>query len=125
LIEITEGLTGITIGSDVLRAQSIDPLTSANRPTGVRVTLSFQREEALPLGAPVHIRYDFAGNGCERELQGLPRATHTVVDGAQTLHHYRIAYWIPPHAIMRFAASALANRRTGHGPGPADLREAP
>jgi hypothetical protein len=110
MIEISDGFTDIAIGSDVLNAQPRDPLTSTRMATGARVTLRFLRREALPVRAMVSLRYDLAENGGEREVQGVPQVTHTVKEGEQVIHHYRLAYWLAPHAIMKFAPPLVRQR---------------
>jgi hypothetical protein len=110
LIEISHGFTHIAIGTDVIKAQLRDPLTSTRMATGARITLSFQRRVALPAGTMVSLRYDLAENGCEREVQGVPQMSHTVMEGAQVFYHYRLAYWLAPHAIMKFVPSNVRKR---------------
>ncbi|MEO8064036.1 MAG: hypothetical protein ABI821_14970 [Pseudomonadota bacterium] len=110
MIEITDGFTDIEIGSDVIKAQWRDPLTSNRVATGARVTLSFQRRVALPVEGKVNVRYDLAENGCEREIVGVPRLTHTAGHGADTVYHYRLAYWVAPHALMKFAPPNVRQR---------------
>ena len=110
MIEISEGFTEIAIGSDVVKAQLRDPLTASRVASGARVTLRFQRHVPLPPRATVRVRYDLAENGCEREVQGVPQLSHTVVEGEQVLYHYRLAYWLAPHAIMRFVPSNVRQR---------------
>jgi hypothetical protein len=102
LIEIMDGFTEITLGTDVLASASRDPLTAARQPTGVRVTLNFQRRQPLPTDTLVNIRYDLAENGCEREARGVPRLIQTVMHGENVFYQYRLAHWLPPHAVMRF-----------------------
>ncbi|MEO8018052.1 MAG: hypothetical protein ABI769_09580 [Pseudomonadota bacterium] len=110
MVEIREGLTDIAIGTDPLNGQWRDPLSAAHLPTGARVTLTFQLPAALPPRAVVCVRYDFAGNGDEREARGTPRASHTVVCGDRTVYHYRLSYWIPPHAVMTFLPTRARQR---------------
>ena len=103
MLEINDGFTHIAIGTDPIDAnQWRDPLTAARVPTGARVTLSFRCRAQLPHRDAVSLRYDLAENGFEREVQGVPRLSHTEVEGDQVFHHYRLAYWLPPHAVMRF-----------------------
>jgi hypothetical protein len=87
-----------------------DPLTSARVATGARITVSFLRRQPLPPQIPVSLRYDLAGNGCEREVQGIPRLSHTVMEGDAIAYHYRLAYWLPPHAVMRFLPPNVRQR---------------
>ena len=111
MIEISEDFTDITIGQDPLGAsQWRDPLTCARVATGARVTLCFLRRQPLPAQTAVILRYDLAGNGCEREVSGIPRLSHTVMEGDATIYHYRLAYWLPPHALMRFLPPYVRQR---------------
>jgi hypothetical protein len=110
LIEIKDGFTGIAIGSDVIKAQLRDPLTSKRMATGARVTLGFSRRVALPPGTMVSLRYDLAENGCEREVQGVPQMSHTVMEGEQVFYHYRLVYWLAPHALMKFLPPNVRQR---------------
>ena len=113
MIEIMDGFTEITLGTDVLASTSRDPLTAARQPTGARVTLNFQRRQPLPTDTLVKIRYDLAENGCEREVRGVPRLIQTVMHGENVFYHYRLAQWVPPHAVMHFVPRNVRQRTEG------------
>jgi hypothetical protein len=110
MIEIMDGVTDIVLGKDPLVPQGRDPLTAKPMPTGVRVSVGFQRRSPLPLRATVKLRYDIADNGCEREVEGVPLPTYTVMSGDSVFYHYRLSYWLAPGAVMRF----LPSRRSNH-----------
>ena len=100
MIEITDGFTLISAGSD-----SIEGPAERRFPTGARVVVEFRREVALPAGQPVIVRYDFSGDGNLREGTGIARPIRTVVHWGRPVHyHYRFSYWIAPSALMNFAA---------------------
>jgi hypothetical protein len=124
LIEINDGFTEIAIGSDVIKAQLRDPLTSARVASGARITLKFQRRVPLPPRSVVNVRYDLAENGCEREVQGVPQLSHTVMEGEQVIYHYRLAYWLAPHALMRFVPSYVRQRTDDLETAPENFPEA-
>jgi hypothetical protein len=121
-----EGFTEIAIGQDPVAAnQWRDPLTSCRVATGARVTLGFLRRQPLPPQTPVMLRYDLAGNGCEREVQGIPRLSHTIMEGDSIAYHYRLAYWLPPHAVMRFSPPYVRQRTEATDSPSENFREVP
>jgi hypothetical protein len=124
LIEITDGFTDIDIGTDVIKAQLRDPLTSTRVASGARVTLRFQRPVPLPPRTAVNLRYDLAENGCEREVQGVPQMSHTVMEGGQVRYHYRLSYWLAPHALMRFLPPYVRQRTEDMNTVPENFLEA-
>jgi len=106
MIEITEVFTSITAGVDPVgeppwrgKGDSREP--SRHPPTGARVTLEFSRDEALPPGQPVRVRYQFGGDQTMRETVGIAVPTHTTVRwGRAVVFHYRLSHWIAPGALM-------------------------
>jgi hypothetical protein len=100
MIEIADGFTRISAGSDLISP----PLArGAPRTTGARITVDFSREAALAPGQIVRARYDFADNGQLRAVTGPALPTHTVVrSGRAVVFHYRISHWIDAATLMRF-----------------------
>jgi hypothetical protein len=94
MIEITDGFTRISAGSDPIQG----PVKGkARSPTGARVELEFCRELALAADQPVMVRYDFADDGKLREGIGSATPIRTVVRWGRTvLYHYRLSYWLAP-----------------------------
>jgi len=81
MIEIAERITRVT--------------TSSGIPTGVRVTLEFNRSVPLSPGQAVRWRHDFTGNGHFRDCVGIPQPTHVVARrGHLVVFHYRLSQWI-------------------------------
>jgi hypothetical protein len=105
MLEVSAGISAITIAADALSGQWRDPLTSMRVPTGAQVKVSFQRRLQLPPHQPVRIRYDLAGNGSVREAHGVPRHEDTIMVGADVFYLYSLTYWVPPHAVMKFLAA--------------------
>ena len=105
MIEIKDGFTNISAGSS-----HASPLAQSRyRPSGARVTVEFCREAALSPGQVVCAKYDFAGNGQLRKVEGVASPTHAVARAGQaTLFHYRISQWIEPAALMRPTADEPA-----------------
>ena len=105
MMEITEGFTSISAGSDNIEG-------SARRsPTGARIVVEFRSGESLAAGQPVTVRYDFAGDGTLREGMGIARPTRTVVRwGRAVQYHYRVSYWIAPSALMSCVADKARSR---------------
>ena len=98
MIEITQGFTSITAGSDLVLppcSPAGDARTQTRRaPTGARVTLEFSRDASLPLDQPVRVRYEF-GDGILREAVGIARPTHLQERrGHADVYHYRLSHWI-------------------------------
>ena len=101
MIEISERITRITTSSD-----HISPLwpavtgqsqvgNGAHTPTGIRVTLEFNRSVPLLPGETVRCRYDLAGDGRFRECVGIAQPTHTVARrGHVVVFHYRLSHWL-------------------------------
>jgi hypothetical protein len=114
MIEITNGFTSITAGADAIASP---PWTDAGEtrtppprvPTGVRVTLEFNREAALPPDQPVRVRYQFGSDGGMREAVGIAKSTFVEVRWVRAVvYHYRLSHWIPADAL---AAAAPGNVR--------------
>jgi len=105
MIEISAGVSAVTITTDALAGPWRDPLTAARVPTGAQVKVSFQRRVPLPPHAAVCVRYDLAENGSVREAQGVPRLDDTVMNGSSVLYVYSLTCWVPPHAVMKFLAA--------------------
>jgi hypothetical protein len=112
MMEITEGFTSISAGSDNIEG-------SARRsPTGARIVVEFRSDESLAAGQPVTVRYDFAGDGALREGMGIARPTRTVVRwGRAVQYHYRVSYWIAPSALMSCVADKARSRVSSPLPG--------
>lgn len=105
MIDVSAGISAITISGDALSGQWRDPLTSKRVPTGAQVKVSFQRRMQLPSHEPVRIVYDLADNGSVREAHGVPRHENTIMMGANVFYLYSLTYWVPPHAVMNFLAA--------------------
>ena len=106
MIEITDGFTSISAGSD-----SIEAGAEGRSATGVRIVVEFRCEMPLAAGQPVTVRYDFAGDGNLREGTGIARPIRTVVRWGRTVqYHYRFSYWIAPSALMNFEADKARSR---------------
>jgi len=106
MIEITDGFTLISAGSD-----SIEDPAGARSPTGVRMVVEFRRHESLAAGQWVTTRYDFAGDGNLREGMGIAKPIGTVVHWGRTVQYrYRLSYWIAPTALMNFVAGRVRSR---------------
>jgi hypothetical protein len=110
MIEITDGFTSITAGSDAIAAppwpDAADSRPQYKRaPTGARVTLEFSRDAPLPPGQPVRVRYEFGDGGALREVVGIAKPTHVEVRwGRALIFHYRLSHWIAPNALVPVAA---------------------
>ena len=100
MIDITNGFTSITAGADSISApfwrDTADSGTPRRHdPTGVRVTLEFSRDSALPPDQPVRVRYEFGSDGFLREVVGVAVPTHSVVRwNRAVVYHYRLTHWI-------------------------------
>lgn len=100
MIEIADGFTSISAGSDLI---SPPPARGAPRTTGARITVDFSREVALAPGQIVRARYDFADNGQLRTVVGPAMPTHAVARSRRAVvFHYRISHWIDAASLMRF-----------------------
>ncbi len=109
MIEITDGFTCISAGSDRIEDQA----ESARRrsATGARVVIEFRRKMPLAAGQRVTARYDFAGDGNLREGMGIALPIGAVVRWGRTVqYHYRFSYWIPACGLMDFAGRKLRSR---------------
>jgi hypothetical protein len=117
MIEITEGLTSITAGADSIAAPTWPDAgdsraTRRRAPTGVRVTLEFSRETALPIDQPVRVRYEFGEHGTLREAVGIAQSTHVEVRwGRANVYHYRLSHWIAPGALRIAPSNVLQLKR--------------
>lgn len=82
-------------------AERITRVTTAERiPTGVRVTLEFNRSAALSPGQAVRWRYD-SGDGHLLDCVGIPQPTHVVARlGQLVVFHYRLSHWIASTAML-------------------------
>jgi hypothetical protein len=76
-------------------AERITRMTTAERvPTGVRVTMEFNRSAPLSAGQEVRWRYD-SGDGHLQDCVGIPQPTHVVARrGHLVVFHYRLSHWI-------------------------------
>ena len=116
MIEITDGFTHISAGSDSIEDVPEDLHASSHSsrprsPTGVRVVVEFSCKVSLAAGQSVTARYDFAGDGNLREGVGIAMPIRTDVRwGSAVLYHYRLSYWIAPSALMNFAAREVRVR---------------
>ena len=109
MIEITSGFTSISAGYDCCQSLAADYSRASGepapvrRPTGARITVDFRRLTALEPGQMLRVRYDFAGDGRQREGTGIATAPRTEVRrGHAVVYHYRVSFWIPPTALMNF-----------------------
>jgi hypothetical protein len=108
MIEISDGFTSISAGSDSIEAL-VD--RTARRPTGARVTLEFRRQRALAPGQCVTVRYDFAGDGTQRQGTGIARPIQSEVrSGLAVVYHYRLSYWIAAGALSEYALGNVRYR---------------
>jgi hypothetical protein len=117
MIEITDGFTSISAGTDSIEGleHAYAPLPgagyAARRPTGARVMVEFRRTSSLSPTQAVMVRYDFAADGTVRRFSGIPQHTRTVVRrGRAVLYHYRLSHWIAASELMDF--SGETRRRT-------------
>jgi hypothetical protein len=117
MIDITDGFTSISAGSDSIEGAAQDaPGAPGNRttprvPTGARVTVEFRRETSLAPEQLVRARYDFADDGNVREATGIAKPIRTVVrQGRAVLFYYRLSHWIAPTALMNSAAGEVRSR---------------
>jgi len=116
MIEITDRFTSITAGMDPVGVPPpLDAgdsrLQRQHAPTGARVTLEFTREEALPPGQPVRVRYEFGDDGTVREAVGIAVPTHARVRwGCTVVYHYRLSHWIAPGALMSTVTGYVRQR---------------
>jgi len=116
MIEITDRFTSITAGMDPVRVPPLHDASDSrvqrqHAPTGARVTLEFSRDEALPPGQPVRVRYEFGDDGTVREAVGVPVPTHARVSwGCTVVYHYRLSHWIAPGALMSTVAGYVRQR---------------
>ena len=125
MIEITESFTSITAGMDPVgeppwrgRGDSREP--RGHPPTGARVTLEFSRDEALPPGQPVRVRYQFGSDQTVRETVGIALPTHTTVRwGRAVVFHYRLSHWLAPGALMMPIAAGNVRQLCDQLPGEA------
>lgn len=113
MIEITDGFTSISAGSDSIELldQPYAPLPGAacapRRPTGARVTVEFRRTSSLSPAQAVTVWYDFGADGNVRQLTGIPQPIRTVVQQGGAVHyHYRLSHWIAAPALMGFSGNA-------------------
>jgi len=115
MIHITDGFTSITVGTDPIAAPMAPAADDArsrcrHAPTGVRVTLTFSRDTALPPDQPVTVQYEF-GDGAMRQAVGIPLPTHVETKWRRgVIFHYRLSYWIPPQALSGIAAGNVRQR---------------
>ena len=117
MIEITDGFTSISAGSDSIEGLAQDSWRDAGTAsaprfsTGARVTVEFRRETSLAPEQLVRAHYDFAGDGNVREVTGIAKPIRTVVRQRRTvLFYYRLSHWIAPSALMTFAAGGVRSR---------------
>lgn len=110
MIEITDGFTSISAGSDSIEgvaqrfARASGGACAPRSATGARVTVEFRREISLAPAQVVRVRYDFAGDGNVREGTGIAKPVRTDVRcGRAVLYYYRLSHWIAPAALMKFA----------------------
>jgi hypothetical protein len=81
MIEIDERITRVT------RAERV--------PTGVRVTLEFNRSAPLTAGQKVRCHYHFEADGRSLDCVGIPQPTHVVARRDHLdVFHYRLSQWI-------------------------------
>jgi len=111
MIEITDGFTCISAGSDRIedQAEAVSHWSSdssrAHSATGARVVIEFRCNVSLAAGQWVTARYDFAGDGNLREGMGIAAHIRTVVRWGRTVqYHYRFSHWIAPSELMNFVA---------------------
>ena len=121
MIEITDGFTSISAGADSIEylVQTDAPTSAetpaARRPTGARVTVDFYRTSSLSPTQAVTVRYDFAADGNERELAGMPKPIRTVLrHGRAVCYHYRLSHWIAASALMDFSRAARGRTVAHH-----------
>ena len=106
MIDITDRFTSISAGVDPVgeppwRGKGDSREQRERPPTGARVTLEFSRDEALPPGQPVRVRYRFGSEQIARETVGIAVPTHTTARwGRAVVFHYRLSHWIAPGALM-------------------------
>ena len=82
-------------------AERITRVTTAERvPTGVRITLEFNRSAPLSPGQEVRWRYD-PGDGHLLDCVGVPQQTHVVARcGHLVVFHYRLSHWIASTPLL-------------------------
>lgn len=96
MIEITEGLTSVSV-----RPDEFFPAQRKRPHTGARVSVEFSRASALEPGQCVCVRYDFSGNGHVRSAIGSPQLTRVEVRwGCAVLFNYRLTHWIEPRDLF-------------------------
>jgi hypothetical protein len=110
MIDISDGFTSISAGSDSIENLVLDACR-VRSPTGARVTLEFRRDRALAPAQLVRVRYDFAGDGSMREATGIAEPIETVVRwGRAVAYRYRLSYWIAPAALQEFVPDNVRYR---------------
>jgi hypothetical protein len=120
MIEISDGFTSISAGSDGignLEQAYSSPSAAARaprRPTGARVTVEFSRTSSLSPRQAVTVRYDFTSDGNVRELIGIPKPIRTEVrHGRAVRYHYRLSHWIAASELMG-SSGAAPHRAIAH-----------